>query len=179
VGVAVGGRGLGGGAVAGRVAVLVGAGAVGVAEGAGCVSTGLGVSAGAGGLGLAGMVVGEGNGDGLDVTLGGSVDVGSGVFVAVARATRVLVGVGVTAGFPGAHRTISNPTRPIPTRQNPSHLWLFSAKRHILCGFPSSCRPSTLYTRTEQAAKAPSTSRRAFRLRATVPTTGISYANGV
>ena len=122
---------------------------MGVAEGAGCVSIGVGVSAGAGGLGLAGMLVGEGNGDGLDVTLGRSVGVGRGVFVARARATRVLVGVGVTAGFPGAHRISSNPTRPVPTRQSPSHRCLFSAKRHILCGFPSSCRPSTVYTRTE------------------------------
>ena len=103
LGVAVGGCGLGGGAIAGRVAVLVGAGGVGVAKGAGCVSIGTGVSASAGGLGLAGMIVGEGNGDGLDVTLGSSVSVGRGVFVASDSATRVLVGVGVTAGFPGAH----------------------------------------------------------------------------
>ena len=110
---------------------------MGVAEGAGCVSIGVGVSAGAGGLGLAGTLVGEGNGDGVDVTLGGSVGVGKGVFVARASTTRVLVGVAVTSGFPGAHRIISNPTKPIPTRKNQSHRCLFIAKCHILCGFPS------------------------------------------
>jgi hypothetical protein len=84
--------------------VLVGAGSVGVAEGAGCVSIGEGVSVGAGGLGLAGTLVGEGTGDGVDVTtLGWSVGVGKGVFVAKASTTRVLVGVAVTAGLPGEH----------------------------------------------------------------------------
>ena len=177
---AVGGCGLGGGAVAGRVAVVVGAGAVGVAEGAGSVSTGVGVSAGVGGLALAGTRVEEGNGDGLGVTLGWSVGVGRGVFVAVDRAMRVLVGVAITAGFPGAHRISSNPTRPIPTRQNQSQRRLCIGKRHILCSLSSPFKPSTLYSRTGQATSGPSSSRRrAFRLRASVPTTGLSYANGV
>jgi hypothetical protein len=126
---------------------------VGVAGGAGCVSIGVGVSDGAGGLGLAGTPVGDGNGDGVGVTLGGSVDVGRGVFVAVARATRVLVGVGVTAGAPGAHRTISNPTRPAPTRKNPSHRCLFLAQCHILCGFPPRSNPAH-YTREPKRLQA-------------------------
>ena len=160
MGVAVGGRGLGGGAVADGVAVLVGGGGKGVSDGTGCVSLSVGVSAGAGGLGLAGTLVGEGNGDGVDVTLGCSVGVGRDVFVAVARATRVLVGVGVTAGAPGAQRTSSNPTKPIPTRQNQNHRRLFIAKRQVLCGFPYPFKPSILYSRTEQAAMAPGSSRR-------------------
>jgi len=67
------------------------------------VLIGVGVSTGAGGLGLDGTLVGEGNGDGVDVTLVWSVGVGKDVFVARASTTRALVGVGVIAGFPGAH----------------------------------------------------------------------------
>jgi hypothetical protein len=70
VGVAVGGRGLGGGAVAAGVAVLVGGRGRGVCDGTGGVSVGAGVAAGASGLGLAGTLVRDGNGDGVDVTLG-------------------------------------------------------------------------------------------------------------
>ena len=128
MGVAVGGRGLGGGTVAAGVAVLVGGGGRGVSDGTGCMSVGAGVAVGADRLGLAGTLVGEGNGDGLDVTLGWSMGVGTDVFVTRASTTRVLVGVAVTAGSPGAHLIISNPTRPVPTRKNQSHRCLFIAK---------------------------------------------------
>lgn len=155
VGVAVGGRGLGGGAVAGRVAVLVGGRGVGVGEGRDCMSVGAAVVAGTGGLGLDVAFTGEADGDDVGVALGWSVGVGCGVLVARAGTTRVLVGVAVTAGFPGAHRIISNPSRPVPTRKNQSHRCLLIAKCHILCGFPSSFKPTTLYSRTEQATSAP------------------------
>jgi hypothetical protein len=126
VGVAVGGRGLGGGAVAGSAVVLVGSRGAGVAEGMGRVSVGTS------GLGLAGTLVGEGSGEGVGVTLGCWVDVGCSVLVARARTTRVLVGVGVTVVAPGAHRTTPNPTRSIPTKQKPSQRCLFLTRCHIL-----------------------------------------------
>ena len=106
-----------------------------MSEGAGCVSTGGGVSVGGDGLVITAV---EGTvGGGRGVRLSWEVDVGIGVFVANSSAIRVLVGVAVTAGFPGAHRIISNPTKPVPTRKNQSHRCLFIAKCHILCGFPS------------------------------------------
>jgi hypothetical protein len=151
VGVALGGSGVGGGAVAGGVAVLVGGVGRGVADGTGCVSMGARVAVGASGLGLAGTLVGEGNGDGLDVTLGWIVGVGTRVFVARASTTRVLAGVAVTAGFPGAHPVIINPTRPVPARKNQSHRCLFIDKCHTLFGFPPSAKAAPLYSRTEQA----------------------------
>ena len=151
--VAVGGRGLGGGAVAGKVAVLVGGRSVCVGERTGCVSVGAAVAAGTGGLGVAVAPVGEADGDGVGVALGWSVSVGCGVLVARASTTRVLVGVAVTAGFPGEHRIISNPTRPVPTRKNQNHCCLFIAKCRLICGFPSLFRPATLYSRTGQATK--------------------------
>ena len=63
--VAVGGRGLGGGAVAGRVAVPVGGRGVCVGEGTGAVSVGAAVAVGTGGLGVA--VASAGAADGNEV----------------------------------------------------------------------------------------------------------------
>lgn len=152
---AVGGRGLGGRTVAGRDAVLVGGRGVCVGEGTGCVSVGTAVAAGTGGLGVAVAPVGEADGDEVGVALGWSVSVGRGVLVASAGTSRVLIGVAVTAGFPGEHRVITSPTKPVPTRKNQNHRCLFIAKCRFLCGFPSSFRPTTLYSRTELATSGP------------------------
>ena len=103
VAVAVGGRGLGGGAVGSRVAVLVGGRGVCVGEGTGCVSVGAAVAAGTGGLGVAVAPIGEADGDEVGVALVWSVGVGCGVLVARAGTSRALAGVAVTAGFPGEH----------------------------------------------------------------------------
>ena len=121
--------------------MLIGGGGRGVSDGTGCVSVGAGIAVGADELELVGTLVREGKGDGVNVTLDWSVGVGCGVLVARASTTRVLVGVAVTAGVPGAHRTISKPTKPVPTRKNQSHRDLFIAKCHILCGFPFSVKP--------------------------------------
>ncbi len=119
------------------------------------MSVGAAVAAGTGGMGVAVATVGEADGDEVGVALGWSVGVGRGVLVARAGTSRVLVGVAVTAGFPGEHRIISSPTRPIPTRTNQNHRCLFIANCRILCSFPSSFRPTKLYSRTEQATSGP------------------------
>jgi hypothetical protein len=135
VGVAVGGRGLGGGGGAGRVAVGVGGRGVGVAEGAGCESLGVAVSVGAGGLGLGGTLVGDGASEGVDVALGWTVAVGRGVLVARASTTRVFVGVGVTLEPPGWQRTRSrankanNMPRTKPGQRPPPALAIFFIDR--------------------------------------------------
>ena len=113
--VAVGGIGVDG-AVVGDTVV----GAMGVSEGAGSVWVGGGVSLG-GGLGLGAIAAAVKVEEGVAVGLGCGVKVGAGVCVGSRTATRVLVGVGVTAGPPGAHVVVSNPTRAVPARKNQSH----------------------------------------------------------
>ena len=144
--VAVGGCGLGGGAFAGRVAVLVGGNGVCVGEGTGCVSVGAAEVVGVGGLSVAGATVGEADGDGLGVALGWSMGVGCGVLVARAGTSRVLVGVAGIPGLSGAHRSSSNPSKPVPTRKSQNHRCLFIAECRVLRSFPPSFRP-TNYTR--------------------------------
>jgi hypothetical protein len=110
LGVAVGGSGLGGSAVAGGIAVSVGSKGEGVCEGAGCVSFGTRVSFGAGGLGLSNAEpgfgatpVGEGIEGSVGVALGWAEGVGIGVFVGTLGTIRLFVGAGATAGAPGLH----------------------------------------------------------------------------
>lgn len=99
VGTAVGGTGLGGSVVAGKVAVSVGGKGVGESEGGGSVSVSRGVSAGAGGLGM--TAVREGSGEGGVVALGWGVGAGTAVFVGRVSASRLFVGVGITTGARG------------------------------------------------------------------------------
>jgi hypothetical protein len=120
--VAVGGSGVGGAAVGGTVAVSVGG--TGVSEGAGSVRVGGGVSLG-GGLGLGATLVGVKLGEGVAVELGCGVGAGMSVFVGSRTATRVLVGVGVTAGAPGLQRTSSKPTDASPSNVNQNQRALF------------------------------------------------------
>lgn len=129
MGVVVGGRGLGGAVVAGSVAVSVGGKGVGILDGAGCVSVGGGAAVGEDGLGLGMTAVGEAVGEGTGVELGWAAGGGRGVFVGRADATRVLVGVGVTAGLPGLHWMVSNATQPIPIRKGQSHRRFFIPRR--------------------------------------------------
>ena len=120
VGVAVGGTRLGSSAVGAAEIVSVGGRNVGVSEGAGLVFVGEGVSVATVATGV-GVSTIEGLGEGTSVELGWGTGVGMVVFVTRTRATRVLVGVGVTAGMPGAHRSTSNPTNPMPTVRSQNH----------------------------------------------------------
>ena len=169
--VAVGGRGLGGGAVACGVAVLIGGGGVGDVEGAGCVSVGAGVAAGGRGLGLAGTLVGEGKGDGVDVTGGCGEGVGCGVLVAKARTVRVLVGVGVTAEPPGRQHTRDSASRTstAPAIRPLIRLLLLcrccDGPSVTMCRLPAPV--ARLYSKGQEAAKLPGSSGRSRRL--TIP----------
>ena len=118
-------------AVGDNVAVSVGGGMVGVPVGGGdgVAVGGTGVEVGAGTVTGA---VGKGVGDGIGVNVGN----GTGVLVARASTMRVLVGVAVTAGVPGAHCTRSNPARHIPSSENQCCLAI--AKRHTFCDLSSS-----------------------------------------
>ena len=114
------------------------------------VLVGGGVGLGNAGLGVGGTEVVVATGEGVGVRLGKGVGVGRSVFVARASTTRVLVGVGVTAGFPGAHWIISDPTRPTATRKNQNHRCPFIARYQTLCErFPlSEIHHSILENRT-------------------------------
>jgi hypothetical protein len=88
--------------------------------------------------GLRSVAVGSVVGEKMAVALGSgwsvSVTGARGVEVGMAGSTRVLAGVAIPAGFPGAHRIISNPTRPEPIRKNQAHHCLFIAKCQTLHG---------------------------------------------